>query len=153
MTCLVGVDIGTSCGVAWKRDDHVSVSTIDTSKARLQGGGMRALVLRRQLLDLFEDIGPVEELAFENVERHSATYAAQVYGELRGVLMSVCEELKIPYRGIGVTTVKKHVAGSGIAKKDKVRMVVTGQFPEVEIDNEDESDALSVLKCVIDGVS
>lgn len=153
MTCLVGVDIGTSCGVAWQRGDQVSVSTIDTSKARLQGGGMRALVLRRQLLDLFEDIGPVEELAFENVERHSATYAAQVYGELRGVLMSVCEELKIPYRGIGVTTVKKHVAGSGIAKKDKVRMVVTGQFPEVEIDNEDESDALSVLKCVIDGVS
>lgn len=153
MTVLVGVDIGTSCGVAWKRGDCVSVSTIDTSKARLQGGGMRALVLRRQLLDLFEDIGPVEELAFENVERHSATYAAQVYGELRGVLMSVCEELKIPYRGIGVTTVKKHVAGSGIAKKDKVRMVVTGQFPEVEIKNEDESDALSVLKCVIDGVS
>lgn len=153
MTCLVGVDIGTSCGVAWKRGDHVSVSTIDTSKARLQGGGMRALVLRRQLLDLFEDIGPVEELAFENVERHSATYAAQVYGELRGVLMSVCEELKIPYRGIGVTTVKKHVAGSGIAKKDKVRMVVTGQFPEVEINNDDESDALSVLKCVVDGVS
>ena len=153
MTVLVGVDIGTSCGVAWKRGDYVSVSTIDTSKARLQGGGMRALVLRRQLLDLFEDIGPVEELAFENVERHSATYAAQVYGELRGVLMSVCEELKIPYRGIGVTTVKKHVAGSGIAKKDKVRMVVTGQFPEVEIKNEDESDALSVLKCVIDGVS
>ena len=114
---------------------------------------MKALVLRRQLLDLFEDIGPVEELAFENVERHSATYAAQVYGELRGVVMSVCEELKIPYRGIGVTTVKKHVAGSGIAKKDKVRMVVTGQFPEVEINNEDESDALSVLKCVIDGVS
>lgn len=153
MRTLVGVDIGTSCGVAWKRGDRVSVSTIDTSKARLQGGGMRALVLRRQLLDLFENIGPVEELAFENVERHSGTYAAQVYGELRGVLMSVCEELKIPYRGIGVTTVKKHVAGSGIAKKDKVRMVVTGQFPEVEINNEDESDALSVLKCLLDGVS
>ena len=32
-------------------------------------------------------------------------------------------------------------------------MVVSGQFPEVEINNEDESDALSVLKCVIDGVS
>ena len=93
------------------------------------------------------------ELAFENVERHSATYAAQIYGELRGVLMSVCEEMKIPYRGIGVTTVKKHVAGSGIAKKDKVRLVVTSQFPDVHVANDDESDALSVLMCVIDEVS
>lgn len=153
MTCLVGVDIGTNCGVAWSNDDVVSVSSIDTSKARLQGGGMRALVLRRELMKMFEDIGPVTELAFENVERHSATYAAQVYGELRGVLMSVCEEMSIPYRGIGVTTVKKHVAGSGIAKKDKVRMVVTCHFPEAEINNDDESDALSVLKCLMDGVS
>jgi Holliday junction resolvasome RuvABC endonuclease subunit len=153
MTCLVGVDIGTNCGVAWSNDGGVSVSSIDTSKARLQGGGMRALVLRRELMKMFEDIGPVTELAFENVERHSATYAAQVYGELRGVLMSVCEEMSIPYRGIGVTTVKKHVAGSGIAKKDKVRMVVTCHFPEAEINNDDESDALSVLKCLMDGVS
>ena len=113
---------------------------------------MRALVLRRELMQLFEDIGPVTELAFENVERHSATYAAQVYGELRGVLMSVCEEMAIPYRGIGVTTVKKHVAGSGIAKKDKVRMVVTGKYPDIHVANDDESDALSVLICVLDGV-
>lgn len=153
MACLVGVDIGTNCGVAWSRDGDVSVSSIDTSKARLQGGGMRALVLRRELMKMFKDIGPITELAFENVERHSATYAAQVYGELRGVLMSVCEEMSIPYRGIGVTTVKKHVAGSGIAKKDKVRMVVTCYFPEAEINNDDESDALSVLKCLMDGVS
>ena len=67
--------------------------------------------------------------------------------------MSVCEEMKIPYRGIGVTTVKKHVAGSGIAKKDKVRLVVTSHFPDVHVANDDESDALSVLMCVIDEVS
>lgn len=152
MTCLVGVDLGTNCGIAWESEGQVSVTSIDTSKARLQGGGMRALVLRRELMQLFEDIGPVTELAFENVERHSATYAAQVYGELRGVLMSVCEEMAIPYRGIGVTTVKKHVAGSGIAKKDKVRMVVTGKYPDIHVANDDESDALSVLICVLDGV-
>ena len=72
---------------------------------------------------LFEAMSPVTELAFENVERHSATYAAQIYGELRGVLMAVCEHV-YTYRGIGVTTVK-HVTGSGIAKKDKVRVAVT----------------------------
>ena len=52
-----------------------------------------------------------------------------------------------------MTTVKKHVAGSGIAKKDKVRLVVTSQFPDVHVANDDESDALSVLMCVIDEVS
>jgi len=149
----VGVDIGTHCGVAWKSGDEVSVTSIDTSKARMMGGGMRALTLRRELEKLFESIGPVTELAFENVERHSATYAAQIYGELRGVLMSVCEDMSIPYRGIGVSTVKKHVTGSGIAKKDKVRVAVTCQFPDVRVANDDESDALAVLICLLDEVS
>lgn len=150
---LVGVDLGTHCGIAWQTtDDFVDVTSIDTSKARMMGGGMRALTLRRELEKLFEAIGPVTELAFENVERHSATYAAQIYGELRGVLMSVCEEMSIPYRGIGVTTIKKHVSGSGIAKKDQVRVVVTNLFPDVHVGNDDESDALSVLKCVIDRI-
>ena len=66
--------------------------------------------------------------------------------------MSVCEEMSIPYRGIGVTTIKKHVSGSGIAKKDQVRVVVTNLFPDVHVGNDDESDALSVLKCVIDRI-
>ena len=150
---LVGVDLGTHCGIAWQATDNsVDVTSIDTSKARMMGGGMRALTLRRELEKLFEAIGPVTELAFENVERHSATYAAQIYGELRGVLMSVCEEMSIPYRGIGVTTIKKHVSGSGIAKKDQVRVVVTNLFPDVHVGNDDESDALSVLKCVIDRI-
>jgi Holliday junction resolvasome RuvABC endonuclease subunit len=150
---LVGVDLGTHCGIAWQTtDNNVDVTSIDTSKARMMGGGMRALTLRRELEKLFEAIGPVTELAFENVERHSATYAAQIYGELRGVLMSVCEEMSIPYRGIGVTTIKKHVSGSGIAKKEQVRVVVTNLFPDVHVGNDDESDALSVLKCVIDRI-
>ena len=46
---IVGVDIGTQCGVAWKSGDEVSVTSIDTSKARMMGGGMRALTLRREL--------------------------------------------------------------------------------------------------------
>ena len=53
---LVGVDIGTLCGVAWQKDSVIRHIRFDTSKARISGGGMRPLMLRRHLLELFDEI-------------------------------------------------------------------------------------------------
>ncbi len=152
MGTLVGVDIGTLCGVAWKKDSVIRHIQFDTSKARISGGGMRPLMLRRHLIELFSEIEPIEELGFELVQRHSGTYAGQIYGELRGVLMCVCEEMSIPYRSIGVTTIKKHLTGNGIASKDVVRQAIVEKYPKLDPQTEDEADAISILQCVIDGV-
>ena len=152
MGTLVGVDIGTLCGVAWKKDSIIRHIQFDTSKARISGGGMRPLMLRRHLLELFNEIEPVEELGFELVQRHSGTYAGQIYGELRGVLMSGCEEMAIPYRSIGVSTIKKHLTGNGMASKDVVRQAIIDKYPDLDPQTEDEADAISILQCVIDGV-
>jgi Holliday junction resolvasome RuvABC endonuclease subunit len=109
-------------------------------------------MMRRHLMELFDEIEPIEELGFELVQRHSGTYAGQIYGELRGVLMSVCEEMSIPYRSIGVTTIKKHMCGIGIASKDIVRQAVVEKYPDLDPQTEDEADAISILQCVMDGV-
>ena len=159
MDVLVGVDLGTKCGIAWTLVDagghydqtQVSVVSYNYTKVKQQGAGMRPLMFRRDLIKLFGIIKP-NEVVFENVQRHTATYAAQIFGELRGVLMSVCEELSIPYRGIGVTTVKKHITGKGNASKDRVRYDLKMVWSFIDRQNEDEVDALSILKTAIDGV-
>ena len=150
---LVGVDLGTKSGIAWIQNGSVFSKPLDFSKVRQMGAGMRPLMLRRELLSTFGELEP-EEVVFENVQKHSATYAAQVYGELRGCLTTVCEEMSIPYRGIGVTTVKKHVTGRGLCKKEVTRRFMKELWPDLfkRKLTEDEVDALSILKCVIDNV-
>ena len=115
---------------------------------------MRPFMLRQELVQLFKELEPIEQVVIENVQKHSATYAAQIYGELRGCLMMVCEEFSIPYRGLGVTTIKKHVTGRGLCKKSVTRRYMKKLWPEIIQDttSEDEVDALSILKCAIDKV-
>mgnify|MGYP003645436783 CR=1 FL=1 len=151
---IVAVDLGTKSGIAWRKDDEISSMPLDFTKVKQMGAGMRPYMLRKELLKLFHALDPVDLVVFENVQKHSATYAAQIYGELRGCLMMVCEELSIPYRGIGVTTVKKHVTGRGLCKKDVTRKYVKEIWPALFKSklSEDEVDALSILKCGIDDV-
>ncbi|QDP51137.1 MAG: hypothetical protein Unbinned1190contig1000_30 [Prokaryotic dsDNA virus sp.] len=151
---IVAVDLGTKSGIAWSTGDDIETTAFDFSKVRQMGAGMRPLMLRQELLTLFERLSPIDQVVFENVERHSATYAAQIFGELRGCLMSVCEEMDIPYRGLSVTRIKKHVTGSGICKKDVTREAIAKLWPHIPVSDltEDEVDALSILKCALDKV-
>lgn len=150
----IAVDLGTKTGIAWSCGDDIQTEHYDFSKVKQMGAGMRPLMLRHRLIELFDARSPVEQVVFENVERHSATYAAQIYGELRGCLMSVCEEMSIPYRGLSVTRIKKHVTGSGICKKEVTRKAVAKLWPRIPVSDltEDEVDALSILKCALDKV-
>ena len=60
--------------------------------------------------------------------------------------------MSIPYRSVGVTTIKKHLTGNGIASKDVVRQAIVEKYPNLDPQTEDEADAISILQCVIDGV-
>ena len=151
---LVAIDLGTKTGVAWQHKGEIATKALNFTKIKQMGAGMRPLMLRQDLLQIFTGLQPVEQLVFENVQKHSATYAAQIYGELRGCLMMVCEELAIPYRGLGVTTIKKHVTGKGLCKKSVTRRYMKNLWPDIVHDqlSDDEVDALSILKCAIDKV-
>ena len=151
---VIAVDLGTKTGIAWQTGETVATKPFDFTKVRQMGAGMRPFMLRQELIQLFRELEPIEQVVFENVQKHSATYAAQIYGELRGCLMMVCEEFSIPYRGLGVTTIKKHVTGSGICKKSVTRRHMKKLWPHAVQENtsEDEVDALSILKCAIDKV-
>ena len=123
----IGIDPGTHCGWAVLDDEgkRIASGVWDLSSKRHEGGGMRYLRCRCYLATLFlvqalptmateEDFA----LAYEEVRGHKGTSAAQVYGGIVGVITSLCEELKVPYQGIPVGTVKKVATGKGNASKD-----------------------------------
>lgn len=175
----LGVDLGTRCGIAiWTEPGGTGAGRAGTGRppsvepaAALvewdlapgpgEGGGMRPLRFRRLLERLLDTGPPVVEVGYEAVMFSRTAAASHVYGELRGILMLVCEDRGIPYRGIPVATAKKHATGNHMAKKwevaDAMRVRFKGVCPDLDRRrrglSENETDALSVLACVVDGVA
>jgi len=159
--------------------DCVTIASLDLKPRQGEGPGARTLRLR-QFLDWLLDErmgpsmdidsgtdavrrvridrgmfrgGPVLSVAYELVHTHSGTYAAQIYGQLQGELISACEARKIPYFGVPVSMAKFAATGNGGAVKSAVRDAVMETFrpwclrlrePKPLL-SEDEADSLSVL--------
>lgn len=136
---IVAIDPGTNCGYAISHDGVISYGLLDLSTRRFEGGGMRFL----RFGNLLREMLPADAVVFEEVRRHAGTDAAHVYGGLVAVLTSICEEMKIPYSGVPVGTVKKHATGKGNANKEAMLTWARERWPDVNDDN--VADALAIL--------
>lgn len=140
MRAILALDLGTTTGWAYRgRDGGIASGSVDLSHDRYAGGGMRYLRMQNWLASLPK----VDVVYFEEVRRHLGTSAAHVYGGLLAVVSLWCEAQGVPYQGVPVGTVKRHVAGRGNASKGEVMQAVRrlGYEPE----SHDEADALAVL--------
>jgi len=145
---ILALDLGTTTGWASCRDGAVVAGTLDLRGGRYEGGGMRFLRFRQWLDEL--TLGSDNAVYFEEVRNHKGVDAAHVYGGLMGVLTSFCEERGIPYQGVPVGTVKKHLTGKGNANKDAMLAAARARWPECFADpkvarSHDMADALAIL--------
>lgn len=138
---ILSLDLGTRTGYAYLLGDQVHSGTLDLRGGRYEGGGMRYLRFREWLRS-FESFSP-QRVVYEEVRRHAGTDAAHVYGGLLATLASWCEEGQIPYEGVPVGTIKKHITGKGNAGKEAVMAAVEGRGYKPADDN--EADALALL--------
>lgn len=94
-----------------------------------------------QHLDGWLELGPTR-VFYELVRRHNGVQAAHVYGGLLAKMQERCDVYGIPYQGLEVGTIKKHVTGKGNASKEAVMEAVRllGWSPLTE----DEADAIAV---------
>jgi Holliday junction resolvasome RuvABC endonuclease subunit len=82
------------------------------------------------------------------VHRHVSTDAAHVHGGLLATLTAWCEQHSIPYQGVPVGTIKRHITGKGNADKQAVIAAVRGRGFSPADDN--EADAIAILLWAID---
>lgn len=145
---LIAIDPGTDCGWAVRLDTGEILSGEWTLRgSRYDGGGMRFVILRRFLEQLFETTKPTM-LAYEEVRRHLGVDAAHVYGGIIAVVQAVCEERKIPYLGIPVATVKKFATGSGNAKKEAMISAANTKWKKnYAAKDNNEVDARWIAEC------
>jgi Holliday junction resolvasome RuvABC endonuclease subunit len=90
-----------------------------------------------------ETAGGIGAVYFEEVRAHRGVIAAQSYGAFLGHLTAWAEMFKIPYRGVPVGTIKRHVTGRGNADKAAVIAAVRALGFHPVDDN--EADALALL--------
>ncbi len=141
---ILALDLGTTTGWAMRLGDGVIVSgTMAFRPGRYEGGGMRYLRFRSWLDELLRSVAALSAVYFEEVRRHAGTDAAHIYGGFLAHLAAWCEQNGLPYEGVPVGVIKRHVAGKGNADKLAMIAAVTARGFAPADDN--EADALAIL--------
>jgi len=149
MNNILALDLGTKCGWAITSDDSIISGTEHLKIAgrnRFEGGGMRFVRFKKFLNELKNSNG-VDEVYFEQVVARQPSVAADhAYGGYLACLTAWCEHHDIPYEGIPVGTIKKHITGKGNANK----ALVVEKIKEMGFDpcDDNEADALALLDLV-----
>jgi Holliday junction resolvasome RuvABC endonuclease subunit len=141
---LLALDLGQKTGWAVRNTDGaIANGTVEFKPSRWEGGGMIYLRFRAWLQEVDETAGGVGTVYFEEVRSHRGVAAAHVYGGFLAHLTAWAEANKIPYAGVPVGTIKRHVTGRGNADKDAVIAAVRALGFDPGDDN--EADALALL--------
>jgi hypothetical protein len=146
---ILALDLGTSTGWAIKlAGGSIESGTASFRPSRYDGGGMRYLRFRGWLSGIAADAAGIEAIYFEEVRRHIGTDAAHLYGGFLATLTAWCEQNGIPYEGVPVGTIKRHVTGKGNADKRTVIEAVRARGYHPNDDN--EADAIAILLWALD---
>lgn len=146
---ILSLDLGTTTGWAMQlAGGAIESGTISFRGSRYDGGGMRYLRFRSWLASVASDAAGLEAIYFEEVRRHLGTDAAHLYGGFLATLTAWCEQNAIPYEGVPVGTIKRHITGKGNADKTTVIEAVRARGFNPADDN--EADAIAILLWAID---
>jgi hypothetical protein len=141
---ILALDLGQKTGWAVRNvDGAIASGTAEFKPGRFEGGGMVFLRFRAWLQEVDETTGGVGAVYFEEVRSHRGVAAAHAYGGFLAHLTAWAEMFKIPYRGVPVGTIKRHVTGKRNADKEAVIAAVQALGFDPADDN--EADALGLL--------
>ncbi len=140
---ILTLDLGTTTGFAILKNGNITHGFVVFKPQRFEGGGMRYLRFNKWLDEILSLIGTIDAVYFEEVRRHLGVDAAHAYGGFLAHLTAFCEERKIPYSGVPVGTIKKHVTGRGNASKKEIVEAVNKLGYAVNDDN--QADAIALL--------
>ena len=145
---ILALDLGQRAGWAVRnRDGAIASGVHEFRPGRFEGGGMIWLRFHGWLREIDGTSGGVGVVVFEEVRRHLGTGAAHAFGGYLAHLTAWAEANRIPYQGVPVGTIKRHVTGKGNADKAAVIEAIRRLGFNPADDN--EADALALLNWAI----
>jgi len=143
---ILALDLGTKTGWALQDTNQITSGIELFAAGRFEGGGMRYLRFKKWLEEINKLCDGIDQIHFEEVRRHIGVDAAHAYGGFLAHLSSWCEEKQIPYSGVPVGTIKKHITGKGNSNKQAIINAVKALGFSPTDDN--EADALALLDLI-----
>jgi crossover junction endodeoxyribonuclease RuvC len=136
-----GMDLSLSnTGVAIFDEQGTPVKVFSIKTTSKDNYGVRLKIIGK-ILQRYKKLYPPKELIIENAfTRYNK--ATQVLYRLRGLVEYLFWD--ISQTGIAPTTMKKILTGSGKAEKSDVENSIRKLYPNIEIENDDQSDALGL---------
>lgn len=136
---ILAIDIGQKTGWALQDGNQITSGTISFKPTLYEGGGMGFVRFKKWLRTIKPDI-----IFFERVDHKSpGLRAIHWYGGFLACITAYCEDNDIPYRGVGVKSIKKFITGNGGGKKNGVILAVKKKGFTPKDDN--EADAIAIL--------
>jgi len=147
---ILALDLGTQTGFALSANNIITSGSV--SFARYAGCkskpadhiGASILFFHRWLRGRITDDKPTT-IAFEAVYRWSSSSAARAYGAFRGVMLLNAAAVDLPCYGYSPTQIKKFYTGNGNAKKESMIKETARRFPEIDLADDNQADALAIL--------
>ncbi len=145
---ILALDLGTTTGWAiHDKTGSITSGIADFKIGRFEGGGMPFLRFKQFLTETKNMLDGFDAVYFEEVRRHIGTDAAHKYGGFMDQLTAWGEHHKIPYQGVPVGTIKKHITGKGNAnKQDVINAVKAKGFNPID---DNEADAIALLDFIL----
>jgi len=144
---ILALDLGTKCGWA-----TLSGSGEIKSGVVKYSTGDRYREFAAMLERLEPQYQPFKAIYYEKVSRHMGVRAAHVYGGFLGQLEVFSNRSKVPFTGLHVGTIKKHATGKGNANKDQMFVAAREQWPDQNVVDDNQADALWILDLAVNGV-
>ncbi len=132
------------------------IELLNDKKAHLANGFINTnknLPMPKRLENIFINVRKIilkfspDYAAVETVFVNNNAKSSLLLGQARGVIMLALAKEKIIVGEYSPNEVKKNIAGHGHASKSEIFKMIKFIFPEINIMNEDSSDALAVALC------
>ena len=145
---VLAIDPGTKCG--WAHSDGPS-GVFDLSIRRDESRDYR-LIRLRSYLNQIHDANGIEMVAFEAARNAGPNMqgALVVASEFQSVIKTFCIDKGLNYRGRSPTEIKKHATGKGNAKKAAMVEAAEAKWPDKQIQDDNEADALLLLSLTLE---
>lgn len=122
----------------------ISVSTLSTFKCKEKTKREYSRRVTRVIEQIEEAMDGVGLVAIEELAYGAKGEATWVLPWIWGRVIDLCEKHDIPVITVSTTAVKKYVTGNGGCKKEIATLAIVRRWPEVEIVDNNQADALVV---------
>lgn len=144
MAIVLALDLATVSGFAIYQDGKINSGRVRIHPGNRQG--VRLHAFRKWLAEKMNQIGDIDFVVWEHAFCQPGK-ANEIHHNMVGVLLDWCEQHRIGYARVGVTTIKKFATGNGRAQKGV--MIEAAAREGFRVIDDNEADAIHLLRYVL----